>query len=296
MIRSMTGFGRASFDLDGAAFDVEIRSVNHRYLDLRVKLPRVLASFEPAVRDCVQSRFARGKVEVGVSTPGTGPAAAQVEVDYEAAAHYVEAARELERRFQVEAALGAQALLALPGVARVSELAFDAAQAKPALLGGIEAALDAASSMRDAEGAGLDREFRDRLGRVTVLVDELAERSGSVGEAVRERLRKRSRELEAETGLLDEARLHQEIVIAADRLDISEEISRLRSHVTQFLSTLDEATAGTPVGRQLDFLLQEVGRESNTIGSKANDAEMAHRVVELKTEHERIREQVQNVE
>jgi uncharacterized protein (TIGR00255 family) len=292
----MTGFGRAAFELAGTCFEVEVRAVNHRYLDLRVKLPRVLAEFEPAVRDQVQASFGRGKVDVSVSAPASALSAARVEVDYQAAGRYVEAAAELSRRFGVAPELGAEALLALPGVARVSDAGLDAAAAGPALGACVADALAAACAMRDAEGAGLDREFRARLARISALVDDLAGRSSSVQAGVRERLRKRTRELESETGLLDEARLHQEIVLAADRLDVSEELSRLRSHLEQFTRSLDEGRAGAPMGRRLDFLLQELGREANTVGSKANDAEMAHSVVELKTELERIREQVQNVE
>ena len=295
MIRSMTGYGRAPLEIAGAPFDVEVRAVNHRYLDVRVKLPRLLSSFEPAVRERVQERFARGKVELLVQAPvGAGPAT-RVEVDLAAAGRYVEATRELAERFGTEGELDADDLLALPGVSRLVEAELDASTAEPALRAAVDAALAAAGEMRAAEGEGLDREFRERIARVLSLVDDLSGRSGSVGDAVRERLRKRARELEAETGLLDEARLHQEIVLAADRLDVSEELSRLRSHAAQFLSILDESEAG-PVGRRLDFLLQELGREANTIGSKANDAEMSHSVVELKTELERIREQVQNVE
>jgi len=295
MIRSMTGYGRGIFELAGTAFDVEVRAVNHRFLDLRVKLPRALAGFEPAVRERVQGRFARGKVEISVQAPAGAPPGTRIEVDYEAAGRYLEAAREIERRFGLAGGLEADDLLALPGVSRVVEAGVDAAEGD-ALAAGVDAALAAAADMRDAEGQGLEREFRERLARVTGLVGALEARSGSVQETTRERLRKRARELEAETGLLDEARLHQEIVIAADRYDVSEELSRLRSHVQQFLAVLDGAEAGSPVGRRLDFLLQELGREANTVGSKANDAEMAHAVVEMKTELERIREQVQNVE
>ena len=135
-----------------------------------------------------------------------------------------------------------------------------------------------------------------RLEKIGQLADAFELRAGLVLEAARERLRKRTEQLRSETGLLDEARLHQEIVIAADRLDITEELVRLRSHVGQFKQILESAGVGTPVGRRLDFLLQEMGREANTVGSKANDAPLAHEVVELKTELERIREQVQNVE
>jgi uncharacterized protein (TIGR00255 family) len=147
--------------------------------------------------------------------------------------------------------------------------------------------------MRAAEGAALDRELRGRLARIDELTTDVEGRSGDVQRAVRERLRKRADQLRDETGLLDEARLHQEIVLAADRLDVTEETVRMRSHTAQFRAILDASGA---VGRRLDFLLQEMGREANTIGSKGGDAPIAHQVVELKTELERIREQVQNVE
>jgi len=292
----MTGYGRASFELAGTPFEAEVRAVNHRYLDLRIKLPRVLAAFEPSVRDCVQGRFARGKVELAVQASAGAPSASRVEIDYEAAGRYLEAAREIERRYGLTADLAADDLLGLPGVSRVVESSLGGGELEPALRAGVEQALMATVRMRTSEGEGLDREFRERLARVAQLVYLLDARSGVVQGAVRERLRKRARELEAETGLLDEARLHQEVVLAADRLDIAEELSRLRSHVQQFLGVLDAAEVGSPVGRRLDFLLQELGREGNTVGSKANDAEMVHAVVELKTELERIREQVQNVE
>ena len=296
MIFSMTGYGRASIELAETSFEVEIRTVNHRYLDLRVKLPRVLAPLEKSVRDCVQGRFARGKLELAVQASAGAPSASRVEIDYEAAGRYLEAAREIERRYGLAAELAADDLLGLPGVSRVVESSLDAAEHASTVLAGVEQALAATARMRASEGEGLEREFRQRLARVAELVEALEARSATVQVFVRERLRKRARELEAETGLLDEARLHQEVVLAADRLDVSEELSRLRSHLEQFLGVLDTAEAGSPVGRRLDFLLQELGRESNTVGSKANDAEMAHAVVELKTELERIREQVQNVE
>jgi uncharacterized protein (TIGR00255 family) len=150
--------------------------------------------------------------------------------------------------------------------------------------------------MRAIEGEALLQDFESRLERVLELVSDFEERAGTVVEAAREKLRKRSQQLAEDTGLLDEARFHQELVIAADRMDITEELVRLRSHVDQFRDILSEAKAGAQVGRKLDFLLQELGRETNTVGSKAADAPLAHGVVELKSELERIREQVQNVE
>jgi uncharacterized protein (TIGR00255 family) len=160
----------------------------------------------------------------------------------------------------------------------------------------VEEALDALAAMRAAEGVALERELLSRLGRVEELAKVLERRAEAVGESARARLRKRAEQLERETGLLDEARLYQEIVIAADRMDVTEEIVRIRSHVEQFRTIVESGAPGEPVGRRLDFLLQELGRETNTIGSKGNDAPIAHDVVELKAELERIREQVQNVE
>jgi uncharacterized protein (TIGR00255 family) len=150
--------------------------------------------------------------------------------------------------------------------------------------------------MRVSEGKALERELAARLENVLARLESLGERSGEVQSRVREKLRKRAVQLRNETGLLDEARLHQEIVIAADRLDFTEELVRLRSHVDQFRSIVADSGAGKPAGRRLDFLTQEMAREANTIGSKGSDAPISHDVVELKTEIERIREQVRNIE
>jgi uncharacterized protein (TIGR00255 family) len=160
----------------------------------------------------------------------------------------------------------------------------------------VEEVLDSLERMRAFEGEALAREFASRLEGIERLLNDLESRSGRVVEGVKEKLRKRAMQLELQTGLLDEARLHQEVVVAADRLDIVEEIVRTRSHVDQFRVILGEAGPSSPVGRRLDFLLQEMGREANTVGSKANDPELSHAVVELKTELERLREQVQNIE
>jgi len=165
-----------------------------------------------------------------------------------------------------------------------------------ALLDAVDRAVAAVVEMRIAEGSSLAAEFHQRLANVKGLIESLESRSGLVKDAAKQRLRKRAEQLEVDSGLLNEARLHQEIVIAADRMDIAEELTRLRSHVEQFESVIGSAGRDNPVGRRLDFLLQELGREANTIGSKANDATLAHDVVELKTELERIREQVQNIE
>lgn len=295
MIRSMTGYGRARFAVADAAFEVEIRTVNHRYLDARVKLPRPLAAFEGAVKTRIQGRLGRGKVDMSVSMGAGESGGPRVEIDRGAAEQYLAAAGELAKG-GVAGALDVSTLLSLPGVSRFVEPELPEAQLEKALGGAVDEALSRVDEMRAAEGKALDEDLRGRLERVAELGSRLGGRSGVVQEAVREKLRKRTAQLQQETGVIDEGRLHHEIVIAADRLDITEETVRLSSHVDQFRSVLAEAGPGSPVGRRLDFLLQEMGREANTIGSKGNDAPIAHDVVELKTELERIREQVQNVE
>jgi uncharacterized protein (TIGR00255 family) len=176
------------------------------------------------------------------------------------------------------------------------EQVLSAEQLEEALYEAVESGVEAVLEMRAAEGDALERELRARLGSVGEIVEALEEGAPQMVEAVLDRLRKRADQIRQETGLGEEGRLHQEIVIAADRLDVTEELVRLRSHLEQFAGVLDSAGFGQPVGRRLDFLLQEMLREANTLGSKGSDAALAHRVVDLKTELERIREQVQNVE
>ncbi len=295
-MRSMTGFGRADFQVDGVGFEVEARSVNHRYLDVKVRLPRSLAAFEPDVRARAQERFARGKVDVVVALPDAGAPTPALELDLELARQYARGARELCEGGDVAGPLGVGDLLSLPGVARFAEPRFDAESHRQALVDGADAALSALDAMRVAEGATIERELLGRVDTLVRLADAMEGRVGEVQRAVRERLRKRAEHLQRETGLLDEARLHQEVVIAADRMDVTEELVRLRSHADQFRSIAASAAADRPVGRRLDFLCQELGREANTLGSKAGDASLAHQIVDLKAEIERMREQVQNVE
>ncbi len=295
MIYSMTGVGRASREASGVAFEVEARSVNHRHLDLRIRLPRMLADRENSLKQKVQGRLARGKVEIVVNLSANA-ATAKLVIDESIAGQYVEAARTLSSRHALTGALDVASLLALPGVTRVIESEVDAELLWAAVEEAVEEAVRGLIARRAAEGEALRLELEGRLATVLRLADAFDARSGEVVLAARQRLQKRAEQIRREVGLTDDARLHQEIVIAADRLDITEELVRLRSHVAQFEETLRAGGADNPVGRRLDFLLQELGREANTVGSKASDAALAQDVVGLKTELERIREQVQNIE
>ena len=298
MIYSMTGFGRARREIEGLGLEVEVRSLNHRHLDLRVRLPQILIDQETAIKKRIQGDLSRGKVDVMVSLTASA-GAAKLEIDEGIAAQYVAASESLRKRHSLGTdggALDVAALLALPGVTRLVETEVDCKVLVGPLHEAIFEATEALIAMRAAEGESLSIEIEGRLARVGELAAAFEARAGEVLVVAKQRLHKRAEQIKREVGLLDEARLHQEIVIAADRLDITEELVRLQSHVAQFRETLRSASRGHPVGRRLDFLLQELGREANTVGSKANDAPLAQDVVELKTELERIREQVQNVE
>jgi len=295
VIFSMTGFGRAAREVGGVTFEVEARSVNHRHLDLRIRLPRLLADRENALKQRVQSKLARGKVEIVVNL-ASNAATSKLVIDETIAGQYVEAAKALASRHALSAGLDVAALLALPGVTRVVEAEIDTEALAAAVEEGLDEAVRGMLAMRAAEGEALRVELEGRLATVVRLATAFEARSGEVVQAARQRLQKRAEQIRRDVGLSDDARLHQEIVIAADRLDITEELVRLRSHVVQFEETMRAAGLENPVGRRLDFLLQELGREANTVGSKASDAALAQDVVALKTELERIREQVQNIE
>jgi uncharacterized protein (TIGR00255 family) len=296
MIRSMTGFGRASFELEGRSFELEARTVNSRYLDLRIKLPRPLSSSESSLKSLIQSRLSRGKVDLSVTLGGAGASPGGLEVDDSLVAQYVAAARRIGGEHQLSGAMDVDDLLSMPGVVRFVDVEVDSEALERELAAGVGRVLDAVDVMRLAEGESLAADFAQRLARIEELVDFFEARSDTVLEAARERLRKRIDQIRQDVGSVDEARLHQEIVLAADKLDVREELVRLRSHVDQFREITRGGDEGQPVGRRLDFLLQEMSREANTVGSKANDAPLAHQVVELKAELERIREQVQNIE
>ena len=296
VIRSMTGYGHAAFAVEGIGFEAEVRSVNHRHLDVRVRLPHGLAAFEGEVRQLVAANLDRGKVDLTIRTVSGDTPSESVALDLAAAEQYLRAAQRLRDDNGVPGELDVRGLLGLPGVARVVERKLPEENVRRVLGEGVAAALAGLASMRAAEGEALDRELRGRLDRIDALVVSVGARASEVQVIVRDRLRKRAEQLREETGLLDDARLHQEVVWAADRLDITEETVRLQSHTAQFRAILGAAGPGEPAGRRLEFLLQEMGREGNTIGSKGSDAPIAHQVVELKTELERLREQVLNVE
>ncbi|MFI5315953.1 MAG: YicC/YloC family endoribonuclease [Myxococcota bacterium] len=287
--RSMTGFGRA----DGPdGIGAEVRSVNSRHLEVRARLPRELAALESEVRGAASRHFERGQVEIAVRLPREGAFAPRLEIDLEAARSYARAAEELAHDLARPEELAVASLLALPGVSRMREPELETESLAAAVLETIERACAATVEMRAREGESLERELRGRLDRIEALLVAVEARVEVARAGLRERLEKRLAAL-APALETDPARLEQEIVLQIDRMDVTEETVRLRSHLEQFRETLDAPGA---VGRKLEFVLQEMGRETNTIGSKSADSELSRAVVALKTEQEKLREQVLNVE
>lgn len=291
MIRSMTGFGAGRGATAGEEIDVEVRSVNHKYCEVKARLPRELSALEQDVVRAVKERLARGGVEVSVRRTAAGGSVAP-QVDVALAESYARAFGEVQARLGLPGAVTLGDVLAAEGVIRLAERAVNVQAAGAALGTALVGALDALVAMRAREGEALARDLSVRLEAVEAAVARVAELSPQIVEQQRRRLAERIAELTGGVAL-DPARLVQEVALFADRTDVAEEITRLRSHVAQVRSLL---AGSDPAGRKLDFLVQEMHREVNTIGSKSQSAELASIVVGLKAEIERMREQVQNVE
>lgn len=291
MIRSMTGFGAGRGAAGGEEVDVEVRSVNHKFCEVKVRLPRELAAAELEAVKTVKERLARGGVEVTVRRAG-GAGSLAPRVDVALAEAYARAFGEIQARLGLPGAVTLADVLSAEGVVRLDERAVDVDAARSALHQALARALEVLAAMRAREGEALARDLSARLDTVEGLVAAVAERAPRVVEAYRARLAERVEELTRGVPA-DPGRLAQEVALFADRTDVAEEITRLRSHVAQARALL---ASDEPAGRKLDFLVQEMHREANTIGSKSQSADISGHVVALKAEIERMREQVQNVE
>lgn len=292
MIRSMTGFGRAEVSHGAVVVTVEARSVNHRHLDVALRLPRALAGLELDARRLVQSRLERGRVDVAVQLAlQAGQAPARVKLDVDLAREYLAQARTLAATLDARGEADLAWVLDRPGVLRMEEAEATPAEPWPALAEALGLALDELVARREAEGERLARELRALHAELSALVATLAARAPAAAARREERLRERLRSLLGEG--VDEGRILTEAAVWADRSDVSEELARLRAHLAEITLLLDK---GGPVGRPLDFLLQELHREVNTVGAKADDLEMSQSMLAAKGVLERIREQVQNVE
>ncbi len=291
-MKSMTGFGRGEAQREGATWSVECSAVNRKQLEVAVNLPRELAELENAVRTEVAAAVSRGRGNVAVRREPAGAAADAVRIDQTLAAHYFHAMHTLALKLDIPPEISLTDITRMPGVVTQAQAEIATEDAWPPVQEALAVALKQLNTMRATEGGSLRTDIETRLRVIESLLESIREKAATVPEQQRKLLRQRLED----AGLplpLDDERLVKEIALFADRTDISEELTRAASHVKQFRAYLD---ADMPAGRSLDFLLQEFFREFNTMGSKCNNAEIAHHVVTAKTELEKIREQVQNAE
>jgi len=295
MPKSMTGYGRGENVLHDRRFVAEIKSVNHRYSDINIKLPRVLNPFEDKLRKKVAAQAARGKVDVYISFESFSKSDVKISLNEAVADAYVEQLNKAVARYGLKSGDSLSLIMSFPDVIQIDKSTDEAALEQ--MREGVESALDLALvkfvEMREAEGAALARDMIDKIERIFGLMRQVVARAPQVLEEYRARLKEKLDETLEGVGV-DENRILAEAVIFADRCCVDEELTRLSSHLKQFGMILSGDDGA--VGRKLDFLVQEINREINTIGSKSNDLEITQLVVELKAEAEKVREQVQNLE
>lgn len=289
---SMTGYGSAKGSVEGQEITVELKSVNNRYLDCSVRLPRNFLFAEDTIKQAVSAGVSRGKVDVFVSAQASQDSGTVVSMNEELARGYRDAVARIAETLGLESGLNAFSLARFPDVLTVERRELDKDKAAAALSEITAKAVEEFNAMREREGERLRRDMLGKLETIEGLVSVVEERSPQTVKEYRERLEARLRDILADRSL-DEQRVITEAAIFADRTAVDEETVRLRSHIAQFRTMLEE---GSPIGRKMDFLVQEFNRESNTIGSKCSDASLAKVVVDLKSEIEKIREQLQNVE
>jgi len=292
MVRSMTGYGRARETINKRDITVELRSVNNRYLDCSVKMPRMYIFAEDAIKSMVQKAVSRGKVDVFITIDTTEAEEAVVTVNSSLAEGYLKALDQLSRDYGLERDVTARTLARMPDVLSVTKAEEDLEAVSADICAVLAEALESYNAMRATEGVKLAEDIESRLQTIENLTAAVEERSPQTVAEYREKLLARMNEVLAST-TIDESRILTEAAIFADKVAVDEETVRLRSHLSQLREML---RSSEPVGRKLDFLIQEVNRESNTIGSKCNDVSIARKVVDLKAEVEKIREQVQNIE
>lgn len=291
MIISMTGFGRGTVEWENASLTVEIKSVNHRFLEYNLRMPRQLLAIEDKIKKMINEEITRGRVEVFIILSGTGPITSKVNIDWVLLDDYFYSLRKIQEKYQLESQITMQDILSRDDFISIDEDPLGNEELETHVLQATREAVRQLKEMRIQEGSMLEKDLHTQLTAISDMIIRIRASAPNVVSQYAERLKKRMEDFAG--GSIDEARLVNEVAIFADRVDINEELTRLQSHLEQFHHGL---TMNEPIGRKLDFLLQEMNREINTIGSKANDALIARDVVEMKSLVEKMKEQVQNIE
>lgn len=292
MIKSMTGFGRGKFENDGREYVVEIKSVNHRYGDVSIKLPRQIAYLEEKVRKEVLTSASRGKIDVFVTMTDYSEKGKEIKINKEIAKIYIEQLRELAKETNISSELSVIDITKLPEVLNISNEDNEDVYWNE-LSVALRESISNFVAMRETEGTKIADDLKIRIEKVREKVCRISDFSAGLVDEYIVKLRARVKEL-MDADIVDENRLAQEIVIFSDKSSIQEELTRLNSHISQFMNLIENGDS--PLGKKCDFIIQEMNREVNTIGSKANSMDISNCVIELKTEIEDIREQIQNVE
>lgn len=291
MIKSMTGFGRGKYENEGRNYTVDIKSVNHKYTDISVRLPRFLNSEEDKIRKRISSAISRGKVDVLVTFENYSSKGTNIRINKDLAKEYIRELKELAEETDLKFNVDVIDISKFPEILKIED-EQDEELIGNELMIAVDDALNKFISMREIEGARLIEDIESRIYLIQNKVNEITAYSSTLVTEYMEKLKQRVNEL-LEPSTVDENRLMQEIVIFSDKSSIEEELTRLKSHISQFLELIKQSS---PIGKKIDFLIQEINREVNTIGSKANCLEITNRVIEIKTEVENIREQIQNIE
>lgn len=292
MIQSMTGFGRGTIEKQGREMMAEIKTLNHRYLDIYIKLPRCISFLEDGIRKIVQQHLIRGRVELTIGYLNKQKDAVSIKVNEPLLTAYISSFEKLDREFNIKNDITISSLIGISDLFIVDEIQEDEICLKSMAKDLIEETLYAVKQMRAQEGERLKQDLLERIKKIELMLNQIEERAPYVVYEYQQKLGERLQEL-LQSSDLDENRFNMEVATFADRSNITEEIVRLKSHLGQFVDTMD--TEGS-IGRKLDFLVQEMNREANTISSKANDVTIVKLVVDMKSEIEKIREQVQNIE
>jgi uncharacterized protein (TIGR00255 family) len=293
LVRSMTGYGRNATTLDETRMTVEVRTVNHRFLDLSVKMPKTLLYLEDKIKKRARHYFKRGRIDIFITIEGTGLFHKKLKVDWNLLDQYMEKLNQISERYRLEDSVTIKDIITLEEPFSIEEHEEENRKFEATLLEAIERAMELVSEMRIQEGNSLEQDLRERAKRIKELVAKLDEHRSIVIEQYRTRIKARLEEYIQNNLYEQDSRIIQEVALLAEKGDITEELTRLFSHVSQFLTTLDKAES---IGRRLDFIVQEMHREANTIGSKSNDVTISKWVVTLKSEIEKLKEQSQNVE
>ena len=291
MIKSMTGFGRGKYENEGRSYTVDIKSVNHKYTDISVRLPRFLNSEEDKIRKRISSAISRGKVDVLISFENYSSKGTNIRINKELAKEYIKELKSLADETDLQFNVDVIDISKFPEILKIEDTQDEELIGKELMIA-VDDALEKFISMREIEGTRLVQDIEQRIYLIQNKVNEITEFSNTLVAEYMEKLKIRVNEL-LEPNTVDENRLMQEIVIFSDKSSIEEELTRLKSHMSQFLELIKQSS---PIGKKIDFLIQEINREVNTIGSKANCLDITNRVIEIKTEVENIREQIQNVE